>query len=155
MKYFSYAWLVIRNVIILLIAWLLYSIATSNFEIIIISLLLIIYAYINNRTCALAHTLVTMSANSTKQFLHILKILKKSDSLYKTIQASNKNEDEHADDPGHYALKLLYFEDEDSKQRLQKQDDELKTITIMIYISGPFTFLIYVLALWKIIIILF
>ena len=86
MKYLSYAWLVVKNIITLFIAWLLYSIANTHFEIIIVSLLLVIYAHILTASSSLAMAVITSSHKSLKQFLHILQILKQNDKNIERYQ---------------------------------------------------------------------
>jgi len=147
MKYFSYAWTVIENLIKLFIVWLLYSIPTSNFETIIISILLIIYAYICSSSSSLSFGLVTSTLKSLKQFLHILQVLKRHDKSFKEIEDFQKDfPDELPYDP----IESLYYDDDYTKQELKEQEDKLKQFTIQYFISGGFTFIIYVLAVWKI-----
>jgi hypothetical protein len=90
MKYFSYAWSIIENTITLIIAWLLYSIANTNYEIIVVSLLLVIYAHIVSSSSGIALEVVLSEIRATKQFMHILQVLKRNDSDYKEYKEIRK-----------------------------------------------------------------
>jgi hypothetical protein len=155
-KYLSYAWLVIENLITLVVAWLLYSIAANRFEIIIVSLLLIIYAQLVTSASSLALVGILNSLKSTKQFLHILKILKISNPHYKEYMSDissleNSDKEEAYDRYSYSDLAELYGDDKDTKESIKDQEKEIDKITIKSYIAGFFVFLIYVLAVWKII----
>lgn len=150
MKYASYAWLVIKNIIVLLIAFLLYSKANTSFEIIIVSLLLIIYTHAISSSSVLALGVWELSIKSSKQFLHILQILKRHDREYEGLKeirekALLENKDYFS------GIETLYYEDEDTKEGMKEQKALHKELTIKSYIAETFVFLIYALAVWKII----
>ncbi|HRY62972.1 MAG TPA: hypothetical protein P5056_04365 [Candidatus Paceibacterota bacterium] len=150
MKYASYAWLVIKNIIVLLIAFLLYSKANTSFEIIIVSLLLIIFTHAISSSSVLALGVWELSIKSSKQFLHILQILKRHDREYEGLKeirekALLENKDYFS------GIEKLYYEDEDTKEGMKEQEALHKELTIKSYITETFVFLIYALAVWKII----
>ena len=154
MKYASYAWLVIKNIIILIIAFLLYSEAKSNFEVIVISILLIIYVHLISSQSAVALAIFLAESRSTKQFLHVLQILKRNDSEYKECKAIHESMRDKDDDESDFQdnfFESLYLDDKDSQESLKKHEEELTKYTMQSSIIDVFSFLIYLIAIWKII----
>lgn len=164
MKILSYAWMITINVVTLFIALLLYSTTNTRFEIIIISLLLLIYLRIVSSSTAIAILIVENGMSKFKQFLHILKILKRNDPAYNEHKElmnvfESIDKDKKKDDFDEYAIKptgISYFEadfceDEDSQELLSEREALVKSMTIRYYVGEAFSFLIYALAVWKII----
>lgn len=76
MKFLSYAWLIIRNLIVILIALLLFSVAVTKFEIVILSILLLIFIDALNLRELLDLAINEQNLLISEKFLIVLKELK-------------------------------------------------------------------------------
>lgn len=83
MKFLSYVWLIIRNLIVILIALLLFSVAVTKFETVILSILLLIFIDTLSLRELLGLTLYEQNLLISKQFLIILEELKPQDNFIK------------------------------------------------------------------------
>ena len=144
MKYLSYAWTVIENLIAVFIALLLYTIPNSNFEIAVISILVIIYTHIRTSSSSLGFGIITMTFKSLKQFLHILLVLKRHDEAFERFE---ELQDKFPTLP--YVPPDLYYDDDYSKQELKENEDTLNKMTVQYFINGGGNFLIFIIALYK------
>jgi hypothetical protein len=157
MKYLSYGWLVLENLLAVVIAWTVYAVATSKFEVIVISILLAIYAHILSTGSGLGMALATIEIKSIKRFFHTLQILKRSDPGYKAIQDMKevtKDLEPIEDSYSDAFLEDQYFEGEDAKETMKEDEAAIQKMTIRFYINGASTFLIYTLAIYKIVVVI-
>lgn len=152
MKYVSYAWLLIRNLIVLLIVWLLYSKTTTSFEVIILSVLLAIYAHVLYSASVIVLGVWETTIKSSKQFLHILQVLKRKDRDYQKMKELQlKAFEEGHDYFDNDELEKVYYEDETTKEGMKDQEALHKELTTKAYITGIFAFLMYAIAFLKIV----
>lgn len=87
-----------------MIVWLLYSKANTDFEIITVSILLVIHTHLTSLASGLRSQTMILELRSTKRFLHILQILKRNDTIYKESEALKRAFKKDGDDQEEYEI---------------------------------------------------
>jgi len=154
-----------------LIAWLLFSKASTDFEKITVSILLIIYAHIITSVAGIAYTTLLVELKSAKRFLNLLQILKRHDPVHKLFTTLNENsEDDYEEndakkEPSEMSLAdsiaelhkkfepplkpefdPVYHDDQETERTLKEDEDDVKKCMVQMYIVQTFASIIYVLA---------
>ncbi len=108
MKFLSYAWLIIRNLIVILIALLLFSVAVTKFETVILSILLLIFIDTLSLRELLGLTLYEQNLLISKQFLIILEELKPQDNFIKANEMFLEGEKKLTDEKNKIGINSIF-----------------------------------------------
>ena|SRR3989338_1026881 len=97
MKLLPYAWLIFRNLIVILIALLLFSVAETKFEIVILSILLLIFIDALSLRELLGLAIYEQNLLVSKQFLTVLEVLKPQDNFIEANKMLSEGENKLSD----------------------------------------------------------
>jgi len=123
-KYLSYAWTVIVNLITIGVVLGIYSNLYQSFEVIVVSLLILIYLSI--QTFAMTYGNATIDTAFSMNF--------EFQRIRKSVQKNQIDEDE----------------EENEREEIQEARKKVDKAKIKMYINAGFAFIIYIIALFNI-----
>ena len=123
-KYLGYAWTVIVNFITIGVVLGIYSNLYQSFEVIVVSLLILIYLSIQTFAMTYGNATIDTAFSMNFEFQRIRKL----------VQKNQIDEDE----------------DENEREEIQEARKKVDKAKIKMYINAGFAFIIYIIALWNI-----
>lgn len=123
-KHLGYIWAVIVNLITIGVVLGIYSNLYQSFEVIVVSLLILIYLSIQTFAMTYGNATIETAFSMNFEFQRIRKL----------VQKNQIDEDE----------------EEDEKEEIQEARKKVDKAKIKMYINAGFAFIIYIIALWNI-----
>lgn len=149
MKILGIIWKVIENIITATVVFGIFSIASTKFETVVLAVLVIIYISITTYFALLGLQQITFGEALDKELKDIKKLIKNPKrDLAKEEMDKIRNTLGFNDD---FVSELPQEIDEYEKEAQKEKAEKKNNIMIKFYINAGFQFIIYILALYKLI----